>query len=116
RRAWLCRHAQRLDLSDSVSVDLADHGSDAGLYADLECARLGPATQRLSIHKSSTGALLLRAVSGGGLVRRMLRVCARTQRALALVVVAVPAALLLSPGDVLRNGQVSRHRNSRRRG
>ena len=35
--------------------------------------------------------------------------------ALALVVVAVPAALLLSPGDVLRNGQVSRHRNSRRR-
>ena len=32
-----------------------------------------------------------------------------------LLVVAVPAALLLSPGDVLRHGQVSRHRDSRRR-
>lgn len=46
----------------------------------------------------------------------MLRLRARAQRALAIALVVVPAKVLLSPGYVLRNDQVSLDRVPRRGG
>ena len=46
--------------------------------------------------------------------RRLLRIRARAERALATAVVVVPAKVLLSTGDVLRNDQVSFDGVSRR--
>src|SRR6266542_1943992 len=108
-------YAQRLDLSDFVPPSLADHGFDVGVHPDLKWSRSIAATRRLFIHKPAASTFLLRTVPGGRLVRRMFRLRTRAQRALALAVVVISAALLLSPGHVLRNGQVSRDCHSRRR-
>src|SRR5207245_4682481 len=112
RRAWLCGDAQRLGVPDPFSADLAHHGSDPGLHANLKRTRSFAATGGQLVYKPAASAFLLRVVSGRRLVRRVLRVRARAPGALAPAVVAFPAALLLSPGNVLRNDQVSHHRNS----
>src|SRR5207247_10252694 len=115
-RAGLCGHAERVDIPDHLSFDLSDHGSNAGLHFSLERARLVTAAKRLPVHQSSASSFLLRAVSRSRLVRRRFRVRGGTQRTVGLALVAVPSALLLSPGDVLCHGEISQHCDSRRRG
>src|SRR5256886_4370297 len=115
-RAGLCGHAERVDIPDHFSFDLADHGSNAGLHFSVERARLVTAAKRLPVHQSSASSFLLRAVSRSRLVRRRFRFCAGTERTLALALVALPPTLLLPAGDVLRYCQVSQHCDTRRRG
>ena len=62
--ARVCCDAECLDLSNTVSVDLASDGLDVDLYAGVECAGSLAATNRIFLHQSSTGTFLLRAVLG----------------------------------------------------
>src|SRR5260370_27921483 len=71
RRAGLCGHAERVDISGSVPADLSDHGSDSGLHSNLERARLVTAAQRLPVHQCAASPLLLRVAFGRRLLRRL---------------------------------------------
>src|SRR5437660_6892735 len=116
RRARICGDAERLDIPDSVSTDLTGDGFDFDLHGVLRSTRSFTTAVSVLIYESAASAFLLRAVPRGRLVCGRLCFRARTQRTLAPALVAVSSALLLSPGDVLCHGQVSRHRNSRRSG
>src|SRR6185369_4239922 len=115
-RARFCGHAERLDIPDSVSAHFPRDGFDFDLHAALDVTRSSATTLGVFFHESEAGAFLLRAVSRGRLERRLFRVFSRAQGALALALVAVPATLLLSPGDVLRDDQVGGDGGQRRRG
>ena len=95
-----------MDLSNPVSLDLTSDGLDADLHADLNSCGSLATTHGLFIDKSSASTFLLCAVSGDRLDFGVLRVHARKKRALALVVVVISSALLLSTSDVLRNDQI----------
>src|SRR5258708_21342143 len=116
RRVGVCFFAERVDIPNLLSADLAGDGFDSRLHADLERARSFAAAGGLLVYQPAPGVVLLRAVSGGRLERGLLCFRAGTQGTMAAAVVAVPPALLLSPGDVLRHGQVSHYRRARRRG
>ena len=107
-RARLRRHAERLDLSDSVSADFAGDGSDAGLHVARRPDSIACNSRRLFVDRSCgrcffTTRCFWRLIGSPPCFAFLLE----KQGALALAVVAVPAALLLSPGDVLRDDQVS---------
>src|SRR5690242_13778156 len=104
----ICGDAKCLDLSDHLSADLAGDGFAAGLHLLIDFGRPHSAALGLHIYEPEAGPLLLRTVSRSRLECRLFRVCARAQGTLAAAVVVVPAKVLLSPGDVLRNDQVGR--------
>src|SRR6266542_2898079 len=107
RRARFPGHAERLDFSGPLHIDLAGHGSDVRLDFHLGGDRTLGASGRVRGRESQICAFLLRAVSGGGLPGGGVRLSSGKTRAVESLVVALPAAILLSPGDVLCDGPVS---------
>ena len=106
RRARVCRDAERLDLSDLVSVDIAGNGSDVDLRARFERDRSLATRPGIFVDEPATGDSLLCVVSRDRLGVGVVCVLVGAARALEFAVVVVPAAVLLPAGDVLRDDQV----------
>src|SRR5215813_12408118 len=114
RRARISGHAERLDFPDTLYIDLARHGPDVHLDVRLGGGRPAVASGRVLGHGSQICAFLLRAVCGGGRSGGGLRFSFGKARTMEPLVVALLAAILLPPGDVLRNGPVGLDRDQRR--
>src|SRR5215475_15155104 len=114
RRARFSGHAERLDFPDPLYIDLARHGPDVHLDVCLGGGRTAVASGRVLGHRSQIRVFLLRAVSGGGRPGGGLRFSFGKARAMEPLVVALLAAILLPPGDVLRNGPIGLDRDQRR--
>src|SRR5499427_4500329 len=106
--------SERLGLSDSLSADLANSGPCVRLDARLRGARTVGASGGILDLESGPGDVLLRAVLGGRLACRGLRISAGEARTVGPAALDVPATLLLPPGDVLRDGQVGHDGLARR--
>src|SRR5215831_6677242 len=99
---------------DPLYIDLAHHGPDVHLDVYLGGDRKMVASRRICGHESQICAFLLRAVSGGGRPGGGVRFSSGKARAVEPLVVALLAAILLPPGDVLRNGPIGLDRDQRR--
>src|SRR5205085_801425 len=104
-----------LDFPNHLSADFAGDGSAFDLHVPFGFGRSNSATIGVLVYQLASDSFLLCAIPGRGLERRGLCVRAGEKRAMASALVAVPPTLLLSPGDVLRDDQISLDRNSRRR-
>src|SRR5215510_11996014 len=114
RRARFSGHAERLDFPDPLSIDLPRHGPDVHLDVCLGGGRNAVASERVLGHGSQICAFLLRVVFGGGRPGGGVRFSSGKTRAVEPLVVALIAAILLPPGDVLRNGPIGLDRDQRR--
>src|SRR5262245_29349638 len=114
RRARFSGHAERLDFPDPLYTDLASDRPDVHLDVCLGGGRMAVASGRVLDHGSQICAFLLRAVSCSGFPGGGVRFSSGKTRAVEPLVVALLAAILLPPVDVLRDGPIGLDRDQRR--